>query len=89
METPLEATVRGRDLVTGLPREVIITDVDIREAIAGSIDQLVDASKEVLETAPPEVVSDVMRRGFTLLEVERSFAGSQICLQSTLVYLCT
>lgn len=66
METPLEATVRGRDLVTGLPREVIITDVDIREAIAGSIDQLVDASKEVLETAPPEVVSDVMRRGIYL-----------------------
>lgn len=66
METPLEATIRGRDLVTGLPREVIITDVDIREAIASSIDQLVDAVKEVLETAPPEVVSDVMRRGIYL-----------------------
>ncbi len=65
-DTPLEATVRGRDLVTGLPREVIITDADIREAIATSIDQLVDAVKEVLETAPPEVVSDVMRRGIYL-----------------------
>lgn len=65
-ETPLEATVRGRDLVTGLPREVVITDSDIREAIAGSVDQLIDAVKEVLETAPPEVVSDVMRRGIYL-----------------------
>ncbi|MAZ67477.1 rod shape-determining protein [bacterium] len=65
-EIPLEATVRGRDLVTGLPREVVITDSDIREAIAGSIDQLIDAVKEVLETAPPEVVSDVMRRGIYL-----------------------
>lgn len=65
-ELPLESTVRGRDLVTGLPREVIITDSDIREAIAGSIDQLIDAVKEVLETAPPEVVSDVMRRGIYL-----------------------
>ena len=65
-DTPLEATVRGRDLVSGLPREVIITDADLREAIAGSIDQLVDAVKEVLETAPPEVVSDVMRRGIYL-----------------------
>lgn len=65
-ENPLEATVRGRDLVTGLPREVIITDADIREAIASSIDQLVDSVKEVLETAPPEVVSDVMRRGIYL-----------------------
>jgi len=66
MDTPLEATVRGRDLVTGLPREVVITDADVREAIAGSIDQLVDAVKEVLETAPPEVVSDIMRRGIYL-----------------------
>ncbi len=65
-ETPIEATVRGRDLVSGLPREVIITDADLREAIAGSIDQLIDAVKEVLETAPPEVVSDVMRRGIYL-----------------------
>jgi len=65
-ETPLEATVRGRDLVTGLPREVTITEADIREAIAGSIDQLVDAAKEVLETTPPEIVSDVMRRGIYL-----------------------
>ncbi len=66
-ETPLEGTVRGRDLITGLPREVIITDTDIREAIAGSIDQLVDAVKEVIETAPPEVISDVMRRGIYIV----------------------
>ncbi len=62
----LEATVRGRDLVTGLPREVVITDSDIREAISASISQLVDAVKEVLETTPPEVISDVMRRGIYL-----------------------
>ena len=62
----LEGTVRGRDLVTGLPREVSITDADIREAIGGSIDQLIDSVKEVLETAPPEVVADIMRRGIYL-----------------------
>ncbi|QSH39497.1 rod shape-determining protein [Candidatus Kaiserbacteria bacterium] len=65
-DIPLEATVRGRDLVTGLPREITITDADIREAIASSVDQLIDSVKEVLETAPPEVVSDVMRRGIYL-----------------------
>lgn len=65
-DAPLEATVRGRDLVTGLPREVVITDADIREAIQSSVDQLIDAVKEVLETAPPEVLSDVMRRGVYL-----------------------
>ena len=48
-ETPLEATVRGRDLVTGLPREVVITDSDVREATAHSVDLLVDALKEVIE----------------------------------------
>lgn len=62
----LEATVRGRDLVTGLPREVVITDTDIREAISGSVARLVDAVKELLETTPPEVISDVMKRGIYL-----------------------
>ena len=62
----LEASVRGRDLVTGLPREVIITDSDIREAMAQSIDTLVEATKEVLETTPPEILSDIMHRGIFL-----------------------
>lgn len=64
---PLEAPIRGRDLVTGLPREVMITDADIREAIGASINSLVDATKEVLETTPPEVLSDVMKRGAILI----------------------
>ena len=65
-ETPLEATVRGRDLVTGLPREVVITDADIREAISHSIGQLIEAAREVLETTPPEVLADVMQNGVYL-----------------------
>jgi len=64
---PKEATIRGRDLVTGLPREVVITDADIREAITHSIATLIDAIKEVLESTPPEVVSDIMRRGIVLV----------------------
>ncbi len=63
----LETTIRGRDLITGLPREVIITDSDIREAIVGSIDNLVEAAKEVLETTPPEILADVMHRGVHLV----------------------
>jgi rod shape-determining protein MreB len=62
----LEASVRGRDLVTGLPREVIVTDSDIREAISQSIDTLVEATKEVLETTPPEILADIMHRGIYL-----------------------
>lgn len=63
---PLEASIRGRDLVTGLPREVVVTDSDIREAIGASIDTLLDAVKEVLETTPPEILADVMRNGIYL-----------------------
>jgi len=62
----LESSIKGRDLVTGLPREVIITDSDIREAISQSIGSLIDAAREVLETTPPEVLSDIMNRGIFL-----------------------
>jgi rod shape-determining protein MreB len=64
--TPMETEVRGRDLVTGLPREVIVTDADIREATRASVKRLVDGIKEVLEATPPEIVSDVMHRGIVL-----------------------
>lgn len=66
MQPPLEAAIRGRDLVTGLPREVIVTDADVREAIGSSVDTLLDSVKEVLETTPPEVLSDIMRNGIHL-----------------------
>lgn len=61
-----ETMVRGRDLVTGLPREVAITDSDVREAIFNSLNIFIDAIKEVLESTPPEVVSDIMRRGLVI-----------------------
>lgn len=63
---PLQTTIRGRDLVSGLPREIVITDTDVREAIAPSIATIIDAAKEIIETAPPEVVADVMRHGIYL-----------------------
>jgi rod shape-determining protein MreB len=65
-QPPLEAPIRGRDLVTGLPREVIVTDADVREAIGSSVDTLLDAVKEVIETTPPEILSDVMNNGIWL-----------------------
>ncbi len=64
--THVEAMVRGRDLITGLPREVLVTDADIREAISQSVDTLVEAIREVLETTPPEILSDIMRSGIVL-----------------------
>jgi len=66
-EISLETTIRGRDLVTGLPREVIITDSDVREAIAQSIHAIVESAREVLETTPPEILSDIMHKGVHLV----------------------
>lgn len=66
-DSAIEAAIKGRDLITGLPREVIITDTDVREAIGQSIENLVEAAKEVLETTPPEILADVMSRGAYLV----------------------
>jgi len=65
-ESPLETGARGRDLITGLPREVIVTDSDIRDAVSHSIERLIESTKEVLEITPPEILSDIMRRGIHL-----------------------
>ena len=62
----LRTAARGRDLVTGLPREVVVSDADVRNAIGHSIDELIEAIKEVLEETPPELLSDVMGRGIYL-----------------------
>ena len=58
-----EMNIKGRDMLTGLPREIVVTDADIRDALAASISILIDSIKEVLETTPPEILADVMNRG--------------------------
>jgi len=80
----VEASVRGRDLVTGLPREVVITDDDIREAIAPSVGLIVESVKEVLESTPPEVLSDVMARGIVLVGGGSALSGIAELLQEQL-----
>jgi rod shape-determining protein MreB len=62
----METEVQGRDLLTGLPREVVVTDSDIREALSASVKGLVEGVKDMLETTPPEILSDIMHRGITL-----------------------
>lgn len=61
-----DMVVRGRDVMSGLPREVVITETDVRDAIAGHLDTIVDACRTVLEITPPEVLADVMQRGIYL-----------------------
>jgi len=61
-----EMVARGRDVVTGLPREVVITDIDVRDAVAPQVETIVDNVRSVLETTPPEVLADIMQRGIHL-----------------------
>lgn len=62
-----QMAVRGRDLLTGLPREVMITDSQIREAIQRSVKLIVDAVKATLEVTPPELVADIHERGIVMV----------------------
>jgi len=63
---PLEMPVKGRDLVSGLPKEIILTDTDIRDALSQSVESLIETIREVLESTPPEILSDIMNRGVYL-----------------------
>lgn len=67
LSEPLEATMRGRDLITGLPKEITVDDADIRRAMRHSINILVNTIKAVVEETPPELVADVMHRGIILV----------------------
>ncbi|MDP3764237.1 MAG: rod shape-determining protein [bacterium] len=62
----LETTMRGRDLITGLPKEVIITSKDVKKAILPSVKTIVDMVREIVEKTPPELLGDIMKRGIVL-----------------------
>ena len=58
--------VRGRNLITGLPEGVEVSSVEIREAISGSVQTIVDTIKDALDEAPPEIIADLMDMGICL-----------------------
>ncbi len=61
-----EMPIRGRNLITGLPEEVIITEEDVRKAMEKSIKEIVTEVKNTIEETPPELVADIMSRGIYL-----------------------
>jgi rod shape-determining protein MreB len=67
LEEILKAPVRGRDLSTGLPKEIVVDSEQIREALYDSIQSIADAIKETIEQTPPELVADIMNRGIVLV----------------------
>jgi rod shape-determining protein MreB len=61
-----DVPMRGRDLVTGLPKEIMITPDQIRAALSKSVRDIVEAVKMTIEETPPELVADIMDRGIIL-----------------------
>jgi rod shape-determining protein MreB and related proteins len=58
--------IRGRDLLTGLPKTLEITSDEVADALRESITQIIEGVRKTLETTPPELSSDVMERGIVL-----------------------
>jgi len=66
LKDPLKIKVRGRDLITGLPKQIHIDDSQVREAMSRSILKMTENIKTILEITPPELVSDIYEHGIIL-----------------------
>jgi rod shape-determining protein MreB and related proteins len=66
MKDEVQAEVRGRDMLTGLPKTVIMSSEEVRHALEEPVTQIVDAIKSTLDKTPPELAADIMDRGIVL-----------------------
>jgi rod shape-determining protein MreB len=66
LEEEIHAEIRGRDLITGLPKTIIVTTDEIRDALEEPIAAIVDAVKVTLDKTPPELAADIMEQGIVL-----------------------
>src|SRR5206468_11736365 len=62
----VQAEVRGRDMLTGLPKTIVITSEEVRRALDEPVGQILDAIKSTLDKTPPELAADIMDRGIVL-----------------------
>jgi rod shape-determining protein MreB and related proteins len=62
----VQAEIRGRDLVSGLPKTIVLTSEEVRMALEEPLQAIIDAVKETLDRTPPELASDIMDRGIML-----------------------
>ena len=66
LEEELYAEIRGRDLVTGLPKTIVVSTEEIREAVEEPVSAIVDAVKVTLDKTPPELAADIMEKGIVI-----------------------
>ncbi len=77
----LYAQLRGRDLISGLPKEITVNDTHIREALKSSVRNIVNNIKAVIEEIPPEIISDIMHRGIVLAGGGALLRGLDVLIQ--------
>ena len=66
VDDPKEMDVRGRDVASGMPKQITVNQNEIEEALHDTLDQIITATINVLETIPPELASDIIDRGIVL-----------------------
>jgi rod shape-determining protein MreB len=66
LQEEVRAEIRGRDLVTGLPKTIVVTTEDIRRAVEEPVNAIIDAIKMTLDRTPPELAADIMEQGVVL-----------------------
>lgn len=66
LEEEIEIEVKGRDLVSGIPKSINVSSIDIREALSEAVSEIVDAVLSLLERTPPELAADIFDRGIML-----------------------
>ena len=66
VDKPAEMDVRGRDVASGMPKQITVNENEIEEAIHDTLEQILTATVNVLETEPPELASDIIDRGIIL-----------------------
>lgn len=66
LDEELQIEVKGRDLITGVPRSILVTSLEMREALHDNLKQIITVTKAVLERTPPELSADIIDRGIAL-----------------------
>lgn len=82
LEEELHAEIRGRDLITGLPKTIVITTNEVRKAIEEPVNSIVDAVKETLDKTPPELAADIVEQGICLTGGGALLNGLDLRLQA-------
>ncbi|MEA2717315.1 MAG: rod shape-determining protein MreB, partial [Actinomycetota bacterium] len=81
LEDELHAEIRGRDLVTGLPKTIVTSTEEVRKAIEEPVQAIVDAVKVTLDKTPPELAADIMEQGIVLTGGGALLHGLDVRLQ--------